>query len=214
MPIYPQPSIAYPENYNLIFSSQLAKWLTESYPSTQSYLESLEGIGNTEDLLGRGIYGEVWMMDDDTVIKITASPQESYCVQLLFDLQEKIPGWYREFFPAIYEYGFINEPISFLDPIHHEVAQEALLLPVFWYKRENIPDFHAQTGEEKELFKDNIINNIAQVQARGIFLVDSHQENFGARSEDPYNPIFRDLVCYLDGEKFPYYQGLFPHKIE
>ena len=39
------------------------------------------------ELLGTGAYGEAWLLDNGTVIKLTSSDAEEYCGNRLFELQ-------------------------------------------------------------------------------------------------------------------------------
>lgn len=141
--------------------------------------------------LGRGLYGEVYLLDDDTVVKFTSSLREARCVKRLFELMEEDFSTYQSIFPKIYEYSDIDEVIRFDDSKFFIVTGNAVL-PLFWYRREELLDLPISDFPIEYL---NVINNKVNESAQlGIELLDYGLGNWGIRPSTG-EVIFRDLVC-------------------
>jgi len=94
---------------------QFQEYLDQNYITDEDYIA--REIGHIDKVLGKGTFGKIYQLSDDSVVKITASPGEALCVQELFNLQENNWKKYEKYFPKIYSYGFINpeEKVTFSD---------------------------------------------------------------------------------------------------
>lgn len=149
------------------------------YKYADEYID--KNIGTTMRLLGSGVHGEAWLLNDGSVVKVTSDTDEAACVPILFDIQESDPIEYIKYFPKIYSYGHI--PNGVLRPFS------------FWYRREAVLDIFQNTRDYQvtlkmlTLFRQQVVENF------GIELDDIHLGNFGVRENEPNNLIYRDLSC-------------------
>lgn len=148
----------------------------QKYPTTESFIEKMFP-GKGYDFLGTGSFGDAFLLDDGSVMKITASIAEAYCVQLLFQLQEKSPDVYSKYFPKIYGVGVVDDHYISVDDtdvdaikrsddvalmiMAKEFAEggkdsreylgddvQGYMFPVFWYIREDLDDIIDEDGGE------------------------------------------------------------------
>jgi len=178
----------------------------EDYPSSREYI--LANISSPDKYLGSGVFGETWLLKNGSVVKLTASVPEAICVQNLFKIQESKPEKYLEYFPRIYEYGFIDDYVVFYHTSLHKYEAKdnlnVLLFPIFYYVREDlrdIPGIDSYVDWELEKELDETIPQKIE-EDLGIKVWDTHENNWGVRRSTG-EIIFRDLVCTLVGEEEP-----------
>jgi len=146
-------------------------------------------IGNPIEKLGSGYFGEVWLLDNGTVVKLTRNFDEKECVSSLFQLQEKNPESYTSYFPIIYQWGNINKLDSY-------VASGPWSAYNFWYQREALDSVIHTPPVWKKILK--ISHDV--LDKFNIELMDIHFSNFGVRTTNRSQLIFRDLMCNV----YPY----------
>lgn len=153
-------------------------------------------IGTVNQAIGSGAFGEVWLLNDGSVVKITSDKRERECVPILFETQEMYPNRYKEYFPIIYSYGDVTRKLNFVSDVQWYQRE-----PIFWYQREHLMDLQLSKFSyddwEARLVIRGEIEYIEELVFRefGITMVDTSIHNFGARESNPLVPIFRDLNC-------------------
>lgn len=179
------------------------KLIHDNVRTTYAFINST--IGETEKLLGEGLYGEAWLMDDGSVVKITASSLEASCVQKLFDIQEKNPDTFIEYFPKIYQMGFISETLRWAHNAEHIITIKGSPLfmhPVFWFQREEVSSVKDENKSDAVLRREIHDTVTSMKDELGVTPLDTHKGNWGWRHPSS-PPIFRDLVCITEGEAYP-----------
>jgi len=186
-------------------------------PSLGELIKDVFGNEVRATFLGAGSYGDVYgLYPQGSVLKITTSPAEAYCVQQLFEIQESDPIEFSKYFPHIYQSGFITDnyhrklSLSY-DALFDEKSGDYLvLLPVFWYEREELTqligggdDEDYLTKQEETLWLDRISEKISEVKDKfGINLLDANRlANWGLRKYTD-DLIFQDLVCATEDVKY------------
>jgi len=192
---------------------------------------SNRNIGEVDRFLGGGVYGEVYLLKDGSVIKFTTSAMEALCVESIMDIQESAPNKYKKVFPVIYEYGWIEgnyalgdtygvgkyedeDDVFFTAILPRKKTKDfelAYTLPIFWYRRENV---HDPRNEDEAWIREGNNNRLKiKNYARrylDVELVDYHEENWGFvdRKGKSYM-VYRDIVCELE---LPYPIDYFNHQ--
>jgi len=161
----------------MVLSSSLQYLLDKTYPP---YLRDRFGLPIS--YLGSGAFGYVWLLEDNSVIKITSSINEAKCVETLFDIQEKYPNIYIKHLPIIYEYGEFGN-------LENDDWR-------FYYRREDIKDIprYMERNEDewenkKDIAKYYVIDNLR------LKMLDIKMSNTGIRKDNDKDLIFRDLEC-------------------
>lgn len=183
---------------------QLEKF-NEIVPSVYDYLDGVWADLYIVSKLGRGNFGEAYLLNDETVVKFTSSLSEMRCVERILELADSHPEAYEDIFPTIYEYGYIEDVIRFDDSkffifIGDDVEDvsdfsmpltDEAVLPVFWYRREGLDDL-----PDNNEFLIEINDKVNKAAELGIELVDYGPRNWGLRATGEV--IFRDLGCLDD----------------
>lgn len=181
------------------------------------YISSVIGIDYSAfSYLGRGAYGEVYLLPDNSVIKVTGSSLEAECVIKLFNEQESTNTTIHDSFPVIYEYGMIdnlygfdtlyNVFTSYDKELHIITTSKGFVypFPIFWYRREDVTDV------TKAIAFDSALDKIYQT-SKGINLrpLDMNIRNIGVVNRNGEDiVVMRDLVCRKEeGGNIDEYEG-------